>query len=123
MAQLGDFLANFIYTAVRMGKNGVIGSVHVWDYSLRNAMELADLRSQLGKKMKPDRVADAAEAFIAYAYLTDLLDLPQMIEYLSNYLSETDFEVTKREKEACAKAFSELLLYIMSLAEKDNRFN
>lgn len=123
LAQLGDFLVNFIYTAVRIGLKGVSGSIHVWDYSLKTAMELANLRKDLAKKMKPDRVADAAEALIAYSYLTKLMDLPEMIEFLSRRLNAEDFEIDKMEKEACAVAFSELFEQIMYLAHQENRFH
>lgn len=122
LGHLGDFLVNFIYTTVRIGKYGKQGSIHVWDNSLRDAMEIADLRSALGKKTKPDRVADAAEALVAYAYFTELMNLEEMIEYLTKHLNKSDFVSTKVEKEACAKSFSSLLKKIVAIADEHNRF-
>ena len=117
LAHLGDFLANFIYTCVKIGKFEQSGSVHVWDYSLRIAMEEAQLRSKLGKKTKPDRVADAAEAYIAYAYFTELMSLDDMVDCLTEQLEIGEFRSPKREKEACAAAFSILLKTINELAQ------
>lgn len=122
LAHLGDFLTNFIYTCVRIGKFNLSGSIHVWDNSLRDAMEIADLRSALGKKTKPDRVADAAEALIAYAYFTELMDLDRMVEELGHYLTEVDFKSNKAEKKACANAFSGLLKKIIVFANEQNQF-
>ncbi|MHA2252314.1 MAG: ribonuclease III family protein [Candidatus Kariarchaeaceae archaeon] len=122
MAHLGDFLANFIYTSVRVGHFGIKGSIHVWDNSLKEAMELAELRAILGKKTKPDKVADAAEALIAYCYFTNLMELPDMVAYLKDYLELEHFSSTKREKIACGEAFSQLFRRIMDLAAEDGRF-
>lgn len=109
LAQLGDFLTNFIYTTVRIGSKGTHGSKHVWDSSLRDAMEQAGLREKLGKRTKPGRVADAAEAIIAFAYFQDVMSLEDMIIFLSRRLNAEDFELRKVEKDACATAFGELL--------------
>lgn len=116
LAQLGDFLANFIYTSVKIGLYGITGSVHVWDNSLTKAMEIADLRKELGKKTKPDKVADAGEALIGYAYFNELLTLNQMIEILDRKLNEQSFANEKIEKEACGVAFALLFNKIIELA-------
>ncbi len=116
LAQLGDFLANFVYTSVKIGLYGIEGSVHVWDNSLTKAMEIADLRKELGKKTKPDKVADAGEALIGYAYFTELLTLEKMIEILDAKLNEQSFVNEKTEKMACAVAFAFLFDKIIELA-------
>ncbi|MHA2031677.1 MAG: ribonuclease III family protein [Candidatus Kariarchaeaceae archaeon] len=116
LAQLGDFLANFIYTSVKIGLYGIEGSVHVWDNSLTKAMELADLRKELGKKTKPDKVADAGEALIAYAYFNGLLTIDEMVNILDSKLDEQSFKSEKIEKEQCALAFSNLFRKIFQLA-------
>lgn len=108
LAQLGDFLANFIYTSVKIGLYGIGGSVHVWDNSLTKAMELSDLRKELGKKTKPDKVADAGEALIAFAYFNKFLTMDEMVHILDSKLDEQSFESEKIEKNHCSIAFSEL---------------
>lgn len=109
LAQLGDFLVNFVYTTVKIGIKGGSGSVHVWDSSLRDAMEYSNLREKLGRRTKPGRVADAAESFIAFAYFHGVMSLNGMVEYLSRRLNLEDFDIPKIEKAACATAFGELL--------------
>ena len=116
LAQLGDFLVNFLYTYVKIGLYGIEGSVHVWDKSLTKAMEQADLRIQLGKKTKPDKVADAGEALVAYAYFNELLSINQMIEILDSKLDEQSFKNDKFEREQCSEAFSILFTKIIEVA-------
>ena len=118
LAQLGDFLVNFIYSTVKIGIKGNSGSIHVWDSSLRDAMEFAHLRDKLGKRTKPGRVADGAEAFIAFAYFQGVISLQEMIDYLANRLTTEDFRINKIEKQACATAFGELLSHISYLVKK-----
>jgi hypothetical protein len=116
LAQLGDFLANFIYTSVKIGLYGIEGSVHVWDKSLTKAMDIANLRKELGKKTKPDKVADAGEALIAYGYFNELLTIDEMIEILASQLSEQSFVNEQTEKTACSVAFAELFKQITTIA-------
>lgn len=118
LAQLGDFLVNFIYSSVRIGMKSTSGGIHVWDSSLRTAMELAKLRSKLGKNAKPDRVADAAEAFVAFCYFNEVMSLDDMTEFLSRRLNQEDFTIPQIEKDACATAFGELLQRLAYLASK-----
>ena len=122
LARLGDFLVNYTYSAVRIGKYGLAASIHVWDKCLTKGMELANLRSYLGKKTKPDRVADAGEAIVAYAYLTNLMSLEDMISVIDENLNETHFNSKVQEKEDCAIAFAKLFEYIFELSGQDNRF-
>ncbi len=116
LAQLGDFLVNFIYTSVKIGLYGIEGSIHVWDKSLTKAMEIANIRKELGKKTKPDKVADAGEALVAYAYFNELLSIKQMIEILDSKLNEQSFKIDRFEKEQCAIAFSALFTKIIEIA-------
>ena len=116
LAQLGDFLVNFIYTSVKIGLYGIEGSIHVWDKSLTKAMELSNLRRELGKKTKPDKVADAGEALVAYAYFNELLQLKEMIDILNSKLDEQSFKNDKFEKEQCSIAFSTLFSKIIEIA-------
>lgn len=117
LAQLGDFLVNFVYSSVKIGIKGIAGSSHVWDSSLRDAMELARMRDYLGKKTKPGRVADAAEAFIGFCYFREVMNLEGMVEFMSQRLNAEDFEIPKIEKQACATAFSELLQHLLQLVK------
>ncbi|OLS27833.1 MAG: hypothetical protein HeimC2_10290 [Candidatus Heimdallarchaeota archaeon LC_2] len=116
LAHLGDFLVNFLYTSVKIGLYGIEGSVHVWDKSLTKAMEIANLRKELGKKTKPDKVADAGEALVAYAYFNELLQLKDMIEILDSKLDEQSFKNDRFEKEQCSIAFSFLFTKIIDIA-------
>lgn len=116
LAQLGDFLVNFLYTSVKIGLYGIEGSIHVWDKSLTKAMDISNLRKELGKKTKPDKVADAGEALVAYAYFNELLSINEMIEILNTNLDEQSFKTEKFEKEQCSYAFSELFKEIIEIA-------
>ncbi|MCY3411299.1 MAG: hypothetical protein INQ03_06640 [Candidatus Heimdallarchaeota archaeon] len=123
LAQLGDFLINFIYSTVRVGIKGVSGGVHVWDYSLRLAMEETGLRSHLGQRTKPDKVSDAAEALIAYAFYTDLIALENMMVIIGDKLDITQLDGRKQEKYACSVAISHLLRAITAKATQEDRFD
>lgn len=122
LAHLGDFLVNFVYTSVKIINFSIPGSVHVWDYCLKNAIDKAELRIHLGKKTKPDKVADAAEALVAFAYYTKLLSLDDMIEIITEILIAEDFKSEKSEKEACTEAFGVLLKEIFDLALRSEQF-
>lgn len=119
LAQLGDFLANFIYSSVKIGNFDINGSVHVWDRSLKDAMEKANLRVEMGKKVKPDKVADAAEALIAFAYFRNLITLDEMTDLIHESLNVSDLSSPRKEKDACADAFSVVLEKIITLAENE----
>ncbi len=123
LAHLGDFLANYIYSTVKIGIFGVHGSIHVWDNVLRDAIDEADMRKYFGKKIKPDKVADGAEAFIAFAYLNKIMNLDEMIEILASKLKKDDLHSLKSEKIACSHAFSTLLKKILTIGSEKNYFN
>jgi len=120
LAQLGDFLVNFIYSTVRIAIKGSTGSIHVWDSSLRDAMEQANLRDKLGKRTKTGRVADAAEALVAFVYFRQIITLDEMIIYLSRRLTPDDFAYSQIEKAACANAFGELLARLIYLVDRED---
>ncbi len=122
LAQLGDFLVNFIYSTVRIAFRGKHGGVHVWDSCLRDAMEIANLRSVLGKRTKPDKVADAGEALVAYAYYTELMTLDEMIEFVEEILDYNRLSNRIEEKEMCTEVFATLFTKIYLLANKQSRF-
>ena len=119
LAQLGDFLANFVYSSVTIGNFDINGSVHVWDRSLKEAMEKANLRVEMGKKVKPDKVADAAEALIAFAYFRNLVSLEEMTAMIHESLSTSDLSSPRKEKVACADAFCVVLEKIIIQAENE----
>ena len=118
LAQLGDFLANFLYSTVKLAIKGSSGSRHVWDQSLKDAMEIANMRQFLGKRTKPEKVADAAEAFLGYCYFREVLSVDEMLVILSQNLNKEDFDILRIEKDACASAFSELLK-VLALKAKE----
>ena len=113
LAQLGDFLANFIYSTARIGIFERKSSVHVWDKRLKMAMDQANLRKVLGKRTKPDKVADGAEALIAYAYYNRLLQLEEMIIIMRDELEKYSEEEKKSEKVICGMVFTTILLEII----------
>lgn len=122
LAQLGDFLTNFIYSTVRVAIKGVYGGVHVWDSSLRDAMVQADLRNVLGKRTKPDKVADAGEALIAYSYYTGLMNMDEYLEFISLRMDVERLNGRIMEKEMCAEIFAALFQHINELANNEARF-
>lgn len=119
LAQIGDFLTNFIYTTMRIGIKGKGGSVHVWDRALTNAARDTGLIAYFPNRFKRDKIADGVEALIAYAYFNSIVPLSEMIDILSSWIGDDDLKDRKIEVLACQTAFEQLIKTIF-LKSKTN---
>lgn len=122
LAQLGDLITNFIYSAVRIGTKGANGAVHVWDISLGDAIREAELRQYFPNRVKRDEMADGAEAIIGYAYFTELMTLDEMIAVLDIWVQKEDLQFHLREKKGATAAFVVLLKEIITRCREAERF-
>ncbi len=113
LAQIGDFLTNFVYTTMRIGIKGKGGSVHVWDRALSNAARETGLISYFPNRFKRDKIADGVEAIIAYAYFNSVISLSEMIDILSSWIGDDDLKDRKIEVLACQNAFEQLIRAII----------
>lgn len=115
LAQVGDFLTNYIYTLMRIGIKGKSGSIHVWDNSLAQAARDSKFRRYFGSRAPKDSLADGVEALVAYIYLKELMTLEDMVLLLSSWVSPDDFISKKAEHTACASAFEHLIKKFLNL--------
>ncbi len=114
LAQVGDFLTNYIYTIMRIGIKGRAGSIHVWDQSLASAARESGLRRYFGSRAQKDTLADGVEALIAFTYLREVYTLEEMVGILSDWISPEDFISRSAEITACGSAFENLIRKILA---------
>ncbi len=122
LAQIGDFLTNFIYTTMRIGIKGKKGSIHVWDRSLANAAKDAGLVKYFPNRFKRDKMADGVEALIAYAYFNSVISLSEMIDILSSWIGDDDTIDKKIEVLACQTAFEKVLKTLLNRFKREEIF-
>ncbi len=114
LAQVGDFLANYIYTIMRIGIKGKAGSIHVWDQALASAARESGLRRYFGSRAQKDTLADGVEALIAFTYLREVYTLEEMVSIISDWISPEDFISRSAEINACGSAFEILIQEILA---------
>ena len=82
LASLGDAYVNFVYSlALSSGRGRPLG-VRVKGSVLAEGLRSAGLRDCLGSGMTRHRLADAAEALIVYAWLSNSISLDESVEIL-----------------------------------------
>ncbi len=122
LAQIGDFLTNFVYTTMRIGIKGKGGSIHVWDRALTNAARDTGLIRYFPNRFKRDKIADGVEALIAFAYFNSIISLSEMIDILASWIGDDDLKDRKIEVLACQTAFEQLIRTIFLKAKANGSF-
>lgn len=82
LASLGDAFVNFAYSLTLSIKNGHPSGKKVKGTVLAEALRKAGLRERMPSRMTSHELADAAEALIVYAWLTDCITLEESVTTL-----------------------------------------
>jgi hypothetical protein len=83
LASLGDAYANFIYSLSLSNQQRKPAGKKVKGEILAQAIKKAGLRNHLPAKMTRHTIADAAEALIVYAWLTDHITIAESVNTLA----------------------------------------
>jgi hypothetical protein len=82
LASLGDAYINLVYSLALSSKRGKPYGVKVKGEVLAQALRKAGLREELGARIDSHKLADAAEAFIVYTWLSGFITLNEMVAIL-----------------------------------------
>jgi hypothetical protein len=82
LASLGDSYANFVYSLALSNRKREPEGTKVKGSILAEALRRAGLREQLPSRMSRHALADAAEALMVYAWLSDCLTLNDCVRLL-----------------------------------------
>jgi len=99
LAALGDAYVNFIYSLALSRKRKKPTGAKVNSRILAKALKKADLRQFLPSRVDRHKIADAAEAFIVYCWLTGITTLNDCVNILEKV-------------EDITEAFSSLLRFL-----------
>jgi len=108
LATFGDSLVNFIYSLALTRYLGRPSGGRVSNASLAMALELAGLRHLAPRRTDKHGLGDAAEAIVAYAFLSGVIGIEEASEIVERNLSD-DVTHFSRRKEVLGRAFGELL--------------
>lgn len=82
LASLGDSYVNFVYSLTLSNRKSIPEGTKVKGSILAEALRRTGLREQLPSRMSRHALADAAEALMVYAWLSDCLTLSECIRLL-----------------------------------------
>lgn len=120
VAQLGDSLANFIYSLAYSLTQGRCSGKRVPDTVLANAYHASALKTDLPVKGKKGQVGDAVEAFLLLSWLSGKVELEEMIMILASQLQIPKRPTRREEISGAIIAFQRLLDEIMARFRKEN---
>jgi hypothetical protein len=83
LASLGDSYANLIYSLAMSNKKSQPVGIKVKGSILSSALRRAGLRDELPSRMSTHTLADAAEALLVYAWLSDLIGLEESVRIIT----------------------------------------
>lgn len=102
LATLGDACANLMYSLCLSCQNGKPTGAKADGRMLSEAMKQAGLRNLMSSRVTRHKLADAAEALLAYAWLQSFITLTESVELLARHEDVVDaftsllLEVKKR---------------------------
>ncbi|MFW9916240.1 MAG: ribonuclease III family protein [Candidatus Thorarchaeota archaeon] len=120
IAQLGDSLANFIYSLAYSLTKGRCSGKRVPDAVLANAYHASALKTDLPVRGKKGQVGDAVEAFLLLSWLSGTIELEEMIMTLASHLQIPKRPTRREEISGATIAFQRLLDEITARFHKDN---
>lgn len=109
IAQLGDSLANFIYSLALSLTKGRCSGERVPDTVLANAYHSSALKTALPTRGKKGQVGDAVEAFLLLSWLFGKVELEEMIMILASHLEIPKRSTRREEILGATIAFQRLL--------------
>jgi len=112
LAKFGDTVTNLIYSQARSIATGILDAKTVNKTILSEALRGADMRIYARKQADAHAIADSAEAFIGYVYITKEFSIEEMVEVLNSKLKEFQLSDKMIEEQAGIEAFTKLLLKI-----------
>jgi len=92
LAKLGDAYVNFLYSLAESHRRGRGSNSRVPTKVLAESLKRSGLRDLLPKRMPVHDQADAVEALVVYAWLTDKISLEEGVVLLSG-LGKDDVEL------------------------------
>ncbi len=109
LAKIGDLFINLLYSTAKSKILGLPFHQRVWDDCMAEAMKNSNLSQHVSRKKDKGKLADACEALVLYAWLTDLITINEIISTL--VIDGTNFNHSNlvREKEFCINSFTRLL--------------
>jgi hypothetical protein len=109
IAQLGDSLANFVYSlAVSLAKGKCTG-MRVPDTVLANAYHSSTLKTIIPARGKKGQIGDVVEAALLLSWLFGQFELEEMVTILVSHLKISKRPTRKEELLAATIAFKNLL--------------
>ncbi|MCE7739495.1 MAG: hypothetical protein KAU62_11565 [Candidatus Heimdallarchaeota archaeon] len=109
LAKFGDSIVNFIYNAAVYNATKELKGIKVWDQCLAKACRDSPLRKYVGSRKNAGDLGDAVEAFIAFIYLRNPINITEMISILTKSITINKHLLKLNERELCSKAFTVLL--------------
>lgn len=100
LAKIGDAFVNFLFSLAVSNKNKHPQNIRVSSLTLSNALKKSGLRALLPHRIDRHDQADAVEALIMYAWITNIFSLTELLHVL------------EREANHPVEAFTQLLLKI-----------
>ncbi|MHA1861504.1 MAG: ribonuclease III family protein [Candidatus Ranarchaeia archaeon] len=108
LAKLGDIITNLVYSLAKSLAQQAPTGAKVSGKALANALRLSGIRSNLPGRLSLHQRSDAAEAIIAYLWLTQKYTIDQMVQLLHSEFVAEDFKSRVAEERAAIRAFTEM---------------
>ncbi|MHA1606865.1 MAG: ribonuclease III family protein [Candidatus Freyarchaeota archaeon] len=124
LAKVGDGVANLIYSLALLMATGKVKTTKVPGFVLSSALKSSGLRSHLPSRQNTHSLSDAAEALIAYAWLTGVIEIKEAAKHVATFLSANCTH--QKNLEHAILAFSTLLktiLYCIKDRMENLKFN
>jgi len=83
LASLGDSYANLIFSLAISNRKGQPVGIKVKGSILASALRKAGLREELPSRMSTHTLADAAEALLVYAWLSDKIGIGESVQIIT----------------------------------------
>lgn len=84
LAKIGDALVNFVFSLAVSNKMKRPRNVRVTSLTLSNALKKSGLRELLPHRFDRHDQADAVEALIMYAWITNIFSLTELLQILES---------------------------------------
>ena len=121
LAKLGDILTNLIYSLAKSSILQVPTGVKVSGKVLAAALRLSGLRDHLPTRLTLHQRSDAAEAIIAYLWISQKQTIPSLTDLLLTPLSLENFTSKAAEDRGAIIAFTQLFTLVIDDLPKSTK--